>query len=197
MLFILTGDVQIGKTRWLTKLVDELCDAHISCYGTLAPGKWVLKDSQKREKIGIDNILLPQNESLPFAVRRDLVQDSTGASQSAQAGLGWEIRDHSITKVNNHYKSIADQATATSEARPGLLVIDELGRLELLEGKGLSEALSLVKRGPTVLYEHGLIVVRKWLLDKAVFHVESSWGKPEIIEPQKANALSVRQLFND
>lgn len=38
MLFLLTGEVQIGKTRWLESLVTELADCGVSCVGVLAPG---------------------------------------------------------------------------------------------------------------------------------------------------------------
>ena len=40
MLFILTGDVQTGKTRWLESLIDSLNENGISAQGVLAPGVW-------------------------------------------------------------------------------------------------------------------------------------------------------------
>ena len=38
MLFILTGDVQSGKTRWLERLVAELAADGVESRGVLAPG---------------------------------------------------------------------------------------------------------------------------------------------------------------
>ena len=64
MLFLLTGEVQIGKTRWLESLVTELADCGVSCVGVLAPGQWVPAEGEHAdangfEKLGIDNVLLP------------------------------------------------------------------------------------------------------------------------------------------
>lgn len=41
MLFLLTGEVQIGKTRWLEKLVADRVERDVPCAGVLAPGQWV------------------------------------------------------------------------------------------------------------------------------------------------------------
>ncbi len=38
MLFVLTGDVQTGKTRWLHDLVEEIASRGVLCEGVLAPG---------------------------------------------------------------------------------------------------------------------------------------------------------------
>ena len=101
MLFILTGDVQSGKTRWLERLVAELAADGVESRGVLAPGVWRPRadgdDGGLRppgsgegayEKLGIDNVLLPQGERLRFARRRDLAERDgqlNPASQSAAA----------------------------------------------------------------------------------------------------------------
>ena len=69
MLFLLTGEVQIGKTRWLESLVTELADRGVPCAGVLAPGRWVPSEGEHAdengyEKLGIDNVLLPASVSL-------------------------------------------------------------------------------------------------------------------------------------
>ena len=99
MLFILTGDIQIGKTRWLKSTCRKLAADGIPCAGVVAPGVWVPSehgDANGFEKLGIDNLLLPQGGRIPFARRRDLAQ-AEGTfdpnSQSAQMQLGWEISD--------------------------------------------------------------------------------------------------------
>lgn len=74
MLFILTGDIQIGKTRWLKSTCRKLAADGIPCAGVVAPGVWVPSehgDANGFEKLGIDNLLLPQGERIPFARRRD------------------------------------------------------------------------------------------------------------------------------
>ena len=79
MLFLLTGEVQIGKTRWLESLVTELADRGVPCAGVLAPGQWVPSEGEHAdangfEKLGIDNVLLPSGERIPFARRGDLAR---------------------------------------------------------------------------------------------------------------------------
>ena len=75
MLFLLTGDVQIGKTRWLEDLCASLQAAGTCVAGVVAPGQWVPRpegqpggkhgfDGAGRfEKLGIDNVLLPQGRA--------------------------------------------------------------------------------------------------------------------------------------
>ena len=90
MLFLLTGEVQIGKTRWLESLVTELADCGVSCVGVLAPGQWVPAEGEHAdangfEKLGIDNVLLPQGERIEFARRRDLAAKGKAFAEGTQA----------------------------------------------------------------------------------------------------------------
>ena len=94
MLFLLTGEVQIGKTRWLESLVAELGAFGVPCAGVLAPGQWVPStgphaDANGFEKLGIDNVLLPGGERVPFARRGDLARaDGTFDEESQAANIG-------------------------------------------------------------------------------------------------------------
>ena len=100
MLFILTGDVQSGKTRWLERLVAELAADGVESRGVLAPGVWRPRadgdDGGLRppgsgegayEKLGIDNVLLPQGERLRFARRRDLAERDGAAGMGDTRGI--------------------------------------------------------------------------------------------------------------
>ena len=115
MLFLLTGEVQIGKTRWLESLVTELGAFGVPCAGVLAPGQWVPSmgpraDANGFEKLGIDNVLLPGGERIPFARRGDLARaDGTfnEESQAAKAELAWHIDDAAIARVNAHFDELA------------------------------------------------------------------------------------------
>ena len=106
MLFLLTGDVQIGKTRWLERLAAELAGDGVPVAGVLAPGVWRVREPHevpgerglagegRFEKLGIDNVLLPGGERVPFARRRDLALAEGSfdpTSQSASAQLAWEL----------------------------------------------------------------------------------------------------------
>lgn len=89
MLFLLTGEVQIGKTRWLESLVAELGAFGVPCAGVLAPGQWVPStgphaDANGFEKLGIDNVLLPGGERVPFARRGDLAGPTAPSTKRAK-----------------------------------------------------------------------------------------------------------------
>ncbi len=187
MLFILTGDVQIGKTRWLECICDELVDLGVPVAGVIAPGQWVprpegqaggkhgLDGAGAYEKLGIDNVLLPQGDRIVFARRRDLAQagdEFASGGQAKAAKLGWAISDEAINQVNAHLK----QLSSTPQPSDGLLIIDELGRLELMADCGLTWAMTLLDRGPTTEFPHALVVVRETLLDVAIQRFEPAWG---------------------
>lgn len=125
MLFLLTGDVQTGKTRWLESVLEDMASWGVGVYGVIAPGVWRKREPGEQEgtgtagrgdyeKLGIDNVLLPSGERVPFARRRDLACAEGSfdpESQSAAARLGWEISDAAIERVNAHFDDIARGAS--------------------------------------------------------------------------------------
>lgn len=207
MLFVLTGDIQTGKTRWLQSLVTELTDAGTVCCGVLAPGVWrersveelaassMNEGSPERfEKLGIDNVLLPSGELVPFARRRDLavIEGSfVEGSQSAQAKLGWEISEGALARVNEHFAALGEAAPGSS---PALLIVDELGPLELLRGGGLTEALALLEAGPSERFPNALVIIRESLLDVARERFEGAWGALRPIAPGDEARLAIEGL---
>lgn len=209
MLFLLTGDVQIGKTRWLSQLVEDLGERGVPSAGVLAPGVWRERGADEPdgsggaagngrfEKLGINNVLLPEGERISFARRRDLALAEgsyDAASQSSSAKLAWNISDAALARVNAHFDNLAhrlcEAATPSCAVRPALLVVDELGQLELLRGGGLTSAMTLLDKGATPQFPHALVVVREWLLDRAVARFAAPWGGTEAISPNDdAHAL--------
>ncbi len=203
MLFILTGDVQTGKTRWLQSLIDSLNENGISTQGVLAPGVWrsgndpdavqEYVDENGFEKLGIDNVLLPDDERIPFARRRDIAEAEgllNPDAQSEKANLLWHIDEDAICTVNDHLASLP-HPTACSKS---LLVIDELGRLELLRAGGLVEAINLLEQGPSVPFPHALVIVRAALLNEAKTRFPL-WGEPTLIYPDCNSANLVVTTF--
>ena len=189
MLFLLTGDVQIGKTRWLEQLLGDLEEKGIMPYGVLAPGVWVPSEGpeaneQGFEKLGIDNVLLPQKERLRFADRIDLAKRDGTYDANAQAGrmgLGWHISDEAIARVNAHLANIPNLLEENSGQ--GILVIDELGRLELHKGKGLIEAMRLLDEGPRPGLDNAILIVRETLVDEAETRYAKRWNGSCRISP--------------
>ena len=189
MLFLLTGDVQIGKTRWLERLASELYAEGCEVAGVVAPGVWRAAGEGGFEKLGIDNVLLPDGERVAFARRRDLARAEGSLdpeSQSEAAQLAWHISDDALARVNAHFGLIAEGmcgGAEEGEARPRLLVVDELGRLELERGCGLVAATELLARGATARFPHALAVVRDWLLPRAFERFGAAWGGARAISP--------------
>ena len=198
MLFVLTGGIQTGKTRWLGRLVRDLAAKGVPCAGVLAPGVWrrcapddVLTEGERAagaqegsayEKLGIDNVLLPNGERIPFARRADLAWEEGSydeASQAARAGLGWAIDDASIARVNAHF----DELRRAPDAPPSLLIVDELGRLELARGEGIVSAMDILDAGPSNAFPVALVVVRADLVPLARERLEPAWGAPVVISP--------------
>lgn len=290
VLFVLTGDIQTGKTRWLAGVIEELERDGVPCAGVLAPGIWrecgfdaaedgtsvaaggeaaapaevggesAASTAPRFEKLGIENVLLPQGEHLLFALRRDLaMQDEAGrsvvgsdvtrlleeaarerlaagapvaggaesvggvggvasgakvangngpaagaASQSAAAKLGWAIADDAIDRVNAHFDELSQgiaqlgtpSLTDVAASDPAaLLVVDELGQLELLRGRGLVSAVSLLRAGPSARFPHALVIVREWLLDKAEESFFGAWPERAIIAAGDDARCALRQAF--
>lgn len=196
MLFVLTGQVQTGKTRWLRNLVLCLNTVDFTSYGLLTPGIWRRTDTSF-EKLGIEAVLLPQSQTIPFAQRVDLVLPEEQISKKSRAlGLHWRIYEEALRQINDHFcaleKESFDAGAATEPRKKGLLLVDELGRLEL-EGEpgGLTAALNLLDRGPSTLYEHALIVVRSSLYAQAEARFSESWRGVQALYPTEAatNAL--------
>ena len=190
MLFLLSGAQQSGKTRWLQALVEELEEEGVPCLGVLAPGRWH-QGPRGLEKAGIDNLLLPDHRLLPFAEGARGQADGRCA-QSRAAGLGWDISDAALEEVNAHLARLAEQH---GERNSGLLVVDELGPLELRCGGGLHRALDLLEAGPRPGWPHAVVVVRPALLKEANERFRTSWGDPEPLEPSEGARLRVRGLL--
>lgn len=177
MLLILTGDVRTGKTTWLAERVAELNAAGVPVYGVLAPGVW----NAAGEKVAIENALLPTRERVTLA--------RPAAHGRSAAGLGWEFDPMAVRRVNAHLAALRHYADE-GDARPGLLVIDELGPLELVRGAGLTEALASLEAGPAPAWPNAVVVVRRALADAAAARLRSAWGDVCLARPgEGATAL--------
>lgn len=205
MLFVLTGDVQTGKTRWLERLARDLESSSVTPYGVIAPGVWKDHrddpepsehvDANGFEKLGIDNVLLPSRKRITFARRADLAKSANEFdphSQSAQAGLHWHISDEAIAHVNAHFMEIAPKLAA--EETRGFLIVDELGQLELKRDEGLTEAVALLDAGPFAATPHALVVVREPLLSLLDGRFEN-WGEKSLVKPDGESRSAVMRCF--
>lgn len=237
MLLVLTGDIQIGKTTWLLETVGRLEEAGVGVEGVVAPGVWREvgegdpaytassaplpeggreggpdgpdRPRRRYEKLGIDNLLLPDRTTVPFARREDLARAEGTLdenSQAVRAGLVWCIDDAAIDAVSAHFGRLAEHAAAhgshaagpcpdprldprsVPDAHRRVLVVDELGRLELMRGEGLTGAMSLLARGPQGYYDHAVVVARDMFgLNARVEELYAdAWGGSARIRPGEA-----------
>lgn len=182
MLFILTGPIKTGKTRWLQSAVRELEANIITCYGVIAPGRWRLC-GDRYEKTGIDNELLPSHKRLDFAIPSDKKLDNSNFNMS------WNISTKAIYEVNRHFSMLIKKRN--DAISKGILVIDELGILELTRGEGLTEAIELVRLGPSPLTPNAVIVIRESLLN-AVGDLFDKWDKIAIVRPNAESLLAIK-----
>jgi hypothetical protein len=260
-LFLLTGNIQIGKSRWLEGVVADLAQRGTLCAGVLAPGVWRKRTASEFraneqgsvdfelpqfslgtrgpfEKLGINNVLLPQGTVVPFATRCDMakreftvpnvslaptstVENSPAGADAAAGGagvgvvptggdvgvgaagaagapmkFGWTFDGRAIERMNRHFDELAAEWARSARLRhfdkPRLLVVDELGRLELLCGAGLVSAVKFLQS--PALFEPdacALCVVRESLLPAAHDMFAPYWDKILEIGPDDSgkNAL--------
>ena len=185
MLYVATGKKQTGKTRWLQASIEALNNKGVVCSGVITPGIWKSQSDEQAgfsyEKLGIQAVLLPENQNLLFAERVDIAQKSGRYSSewaSSKANLSWSISDEALDIINSHLLTIG---TTGCQSITGLLVIDEIGPLEFKRKEGLAQALVLLKEGPKPLFQHAMIIVREQLLEQALDSFSDAWGGSHII----------------
>ena len=184
MLFILTGDIRSGKTTWLEARVRELEAAGVPVRGVLAPGAW-----RDGKKVGIANVLLPSHERVLLATPVNWGQSPINRCADS---LGWDFDANALARVNAH---LTELAATSGDMRPGLLVIDEIGPLELRRGEGLTAALELLDTGPTPAWPHVLVVVRATLAEEVAARLQGAWGPVELVRPDESGARRLREVL--
>ena len=199
MLFLLTGDVQIGKTRWLERLASELSAEGCEVAGVVAPGVWRAAGEGGFEKLGIDNVLLPDGERVAFARRRDLARAEGSLdpeSQSEAAQLAWHISNDALARVNAHFGRHRRRHARRRGGRGGASEAARGGRARTARARARmrprrGDGAARPRRG-RARFPHALAVVRDWLLPRAVERFGAAWGGARAISPTTRRAGSCR-----
>jgi nucleoside-triphosphatase THEP1 len=139
---LITGHIETGKTTAVGRVV-----ALARAQGYLCAGLWSPAHGVAGAKMGIVAADLSSGE------RRLLARMETGA---ASERIGRYTFDPDAFDWANRVLASA------IAAQPDLLVVDEIGPLELERGGGLAPVLSPLAAGRV---PRALIVVRAWLLD--------------------------------
>lgn len=140
-LAFLTGGRGAGKTRWCERLVRAGSGAGLSVAGLFSPPVFT-----GGEKSGIEVVDAASGERRRLAERAR--PDLPGTD-----GLGWRFDPEALAWGN---------ATLAATGRCDLLVLDELGPLELRRGSGLSSAFGLLDAGR---FRLAVVVVRPALVE--------------------------------
>lgn len=136
---VISGPSGCGKTALCLRVVGAAREQGLVVRGVLSPARLV-----QGVKVGIDVLDLSSNERRPLA--------ETEAQAAGSATEGWRF----------HADALAWGVGILRRSVPcDLLVIDELGPLELLCGAGWAEALATLRSGN---YHWALVVVRPELV---------------------------------
>jgi nucleoside-triphosphatase len=149
-LMLVTGDRGAGKTTWCMERIAEARRSGLRVSGLVSPP--IMEAGQK---VGIDLMDVHTNESRRLAVLRQGVSPGS-VNESGIPTLNWTLDPSVFTWGNRILERLV-----TSE----LLVLDELGPLELLENKGLIAGLKCIEDRH---YQMACVVVRPALLPTAV-----------------------------
>lgn len=214
MLYLLTGEIQTGKTRWLEARLAEAEAAGVEVHGVLSPGVWVPAEDGSFEKQGIDLVFYPSHEHVRFADRlnpddvTDADDDGYDEPEEAQEGIeeltGEPLEGEAPAPCPMHadgrilgwkfysywFGRVNDlfaelrKAESADSGSRRLVVIDEIGRLELA-GRGFSEAVSFLLDGENPAWPDVVAVVRSELLDRARTLLDPVWGSSlKVIRPE-------------
>jgi len=166
---IITGALERGKTTLCGQLAMLAREAGWEVRGVLSPAVFV----DGLRKVGIDLVNLSSGERRPLA-HRDRPADGVRTER-------WNfIKD--ATEWGN--------AILSASVPCDLLIVDELGPLELVRGEGLLSGLTAIDGDN---YRLAVVVIRPALLKIAL----ERWPATEVVEisaPEQADQLAVRIL---
>jgi nucleoside-triphosphatase THEP1 len=122
-LILVSGQSGSGKTHWCLELAEHAKAQGISAVGLVSPGV-----IEAGNKIGIELVDVASGSRQRLAIRR-------GKSGKGQFTLDWDFNDEAINWGN----SILRQLITCQ-----LLILDEIGPLELQRGGGLVKSIGLI-----------------------------------------------------
>jgi nucleoside-triphosphatase THEP1 len=162
--WIVTGEFEQGKTRTCQAVAGRLQDIGWDVAGILSPGVWMAG-----RKVAIDAVDLRTGKTRRLAVR----------SEPSLA-----LRQLSTVRWAFDLETLAWCDSVLEHAPPcDLLVVDELGPLELERGAGLMQGLQAADAGEFVL---GLLVIRPRLLHLGL----ERWPGAEVLEVRGPETLA-------
>jgi iron complex transport system ATP-binding protein len=164
-LILLTGLSGVGKTTWCSQLVALARERGLTVNGLLSPS--VFKEGRK---VGINIADLQSGETRQLASLRQ--------GESGKIGTPRWSFDPEVTAWANR---------ALEEAAPSdLLVMDEIGPLELLQGEGITAGLRRLDAGD---YKVACVVIRTSLLPNAL----QRWPDATVVKAALTKTVIARE----
>jgi nucleoside-triphosphatase THEP1 len=159
-IIVVTGEIGAGKTTWCRDLIAHVRNLGLRAAGLSSPGVFV--DGQK---VAIDLLDLATDQQRRLA-------DRLAVPDTASPTPNWKFHAETLAWGNTVLKSID-----TCD----LLVIDELGPLELRHNQGWQHALSLLKQPH---FRAACVIVRRSLLETCLAILPDA----ALIEIERKNA---------
>jgi len=139
--YILTGESGSGKTIWCERLIKSALRNGLKVDGMISPG--VYADDRH---IAIDLRNITSGETRRLAKLRSQLEPTAATKK-------WEMDLDTLAWGNRVLSRLSEK---------DVLVVDEIGPLELIHGDGLQSAFKAIDKGK---YRIAVIVVRPSLLD--------------------------------
>lgn len=140
-LWIVTGEIGAGKTRWCQQFLELARQAGWNAAGIVSPGVF-----ENGQKVAIEAVDVRSGERRRLATRRQTEDSALIHTRE------WQFETETMEWGN----------TVFQQALPcDLLIVDEIGPLELLQGKGWVAALEAIA---SRAYRLAVVVVRPSLL---------------------------------
>ncbi len=143
-LWIITGEIGAGKTRWCRMFLELAQKAGWDAAGVISPAVF-----ENGQKVAIDALDVRSGERRRLAARRQTEDPAQVHTRE------WRFEADTIEWGNTVFR----QAVPCD-----LLMVDEVGPLELLQGEGWSAALEAIN---SRAYRLAVVVVRPSLLSIA------------------------------
>ena len=147
-LALVTGESGAGKTTWCLELVRQARLLGLAPVGLVSPAVF-----QAGVKVAIDLIEVETGEKRRLATKKENKTTTYGPGIGT---LSWNFDPSVLAWANG----ILDRLAAAS-----LLILDELGPLEILDHKGLTAGLRLIDQRH---YQMACVVIRPRLLPAAL-----------------------------
>jgi nucleoside-triphosphatase len=139
-IIVLTGDSGSGKTTTCLRLAERVSGQGLDCAGIVCPGRF---DGTRKTGIGILNLRTQERRSLA------VVNDRPGPLRTRMYQFDVEVMNWGM-------------AALESACPCDLLLIDELGPLELERGQGWVNAFDILRAGQ---FRLAVVVVRPSLVE--------------------------------